>query len=585
MGGEYLLEDIPPDVKKTAKKGWRCSEGHIFSKSFVLVNNNKWCVKCSNIRTGIEKYQELAIKNGGEYILDKVPHQCCVNVEQGWKCKNGHIFDGRYSYFILGNWCHQCLIMENAKARSKCNYILKSGSQKGERCFREAITDGYCGSHYTYLKNREQLEKEEKKSELKEPKKMQIIKILQELKIENKNLKEKIERLEREKELDVESDQKQVISVDTSCQTEEHVEPEQKQDSQIIPLKQDESLNMILQFDQREIRIVGTHDQPWFVAKDIAEILGYGDTNQAIRKHVDDEDKKLFGFDRRDSTGSISEKAILINESGFDPVVSTGSISEKAILINESGFHPAKTAGSISEKAILINESGLYSLILKSKLPTAKTFKRWVTSEVLPSLRKTGSYHNSPDMQRQFDTLNQIIKTEQNKYLQLETEYNELKIEAQSTIKNLRYQVKKHAKHHTYYKLGVDGPCFYLMEFSACRLKPGIAGMSNKKSDGDKLDDRLRQHRTDEPDAILHCVVSGSKAFIQKLEQIIQFRYQESLIASNHEVIENIPVEELIEIINCTLPCLATKDKWHLIHPDEIKKYNDSVNETTHLRR
>ena len=98
------------------------------------------------------------------------------------------------------------------------------------------------------------------------------------------------------------------------------------------------------------IRGLKIEGEPWFVGKDIAEALGYADTAAALKKHVDDEDKKLFKADDL-------------------PTLKTSNYG-----------------------AYLINESGLYSLILKSKLPGAKKFKRWVTSEVLPSIRKTGAY-------------------------------------------------------------------------------------------------------------------------------------------------------------------------------------------------
>lgn len=96
------------------------------------------------------------------------------------------------------------------------------------------------------------------------------------------------------------------------------------------------------------VRVVQIKGQPYFVGKDVAEILGYSDTNKAIAMHVDDEDK----------------------------------------ILND------KSSSSFGQRgATLINESGLYSLILSSKLPKAKEFKRWVTSEVLPSIRKTGGYN------------------------------------------------------------------------------------------------------------------------------------------------------------------------------------------------
>lgn len=95
-----------------------------------------------------------------------------------------------------------------------------------------------------------------------------------------------------------------------------------------------------------QVRIVQQNGEPWFIGKDVAEILGYSNTKDAIAKHVDDEDK-------------------------------LGS------QIATSGQNRNMT---------IINESGLYSLILSSKMPKAKEFKRWVTSEVIPAIRKTGGY-------------------------------------------------------------------------------------------------------------------------------------------------------------------------------------------------
>lgn len=94
------------------------------------------------------------------------------------------------------------------------------------------------------------------------------------------------------------------------------------------------------------VRTLVVNDEPWFVGKDIAESLGYTATEKAIRTHIDGDDK---GVTEMDTPGG-------------------------------------------KQKVVIINESGLYSLVLSSKLPSAKKFKRWVTSEVLPALRKTGQY-------------------------------------------------------------------------------------------------------------------------------------------------------------------------------------------------
>lgn len=94
------------------------------------------------------------------------------------------------------------------------------------------------------------------------------------------------------------------------------------------------------------VRATTINNEPWFVGKDIASILGYANTSDALKKHVDKEDK---GVAKCDTLGG-------------------------------------------KQTLTVINESGLYSLILSSKLPNAKKFKRWVTSDVLPSIRKTGGY-------------------------------------------------------------------------------------------------------------------------------------------------------------------------------------------------
>lgn len=98
------------------------------------------------------------------------------------------------------------------------------------------------------------------------------------------------------------------------------------------------------------VRATLINDVPWFVGKDVADILGYERADNAIRVHVDEEDKLMHQISASDQKRNM----------------------------------------------IIINESGLYSLILSSKLPSAKRFKRWVISEVLPAIRQTGSYQQTP---------------------------------------------------------------------------------------------------------------------------------------------------------------------------------------------
>lgn len=115
-----------------------------------------------------------------------------------------------------------------------------------------------------------------------------------------------------------------------------------------------------------KIRAVEKDGEPWLVGKDVAEALGYSNTKDALLSHVDEEDKRIL---------QRSEITTIENH-----------IPKSVFPVN---FVPA----DIPNRGLtIINESGLYSLVLSSKLPSAKKFKRWVTSEVLPSIRKTGGY-------------------------------------------------------------------------------------------------------------------------------------------------------------------------------------------------
>ena len=131
-----------------------------------------------------------------------------------------------------------------------------------------------------------------------------------------------------------------------------------------------------------EVRTIERDGEPWFVGKDVADVLGYQNGSRDINRHVDEEDRiKVMIFD-----------------------------------------------GNQDKETIIINESGLYSLVLSSKLPTAKAFKRWITSEVIPSIRKHGAYI-TPDTLEQMiadpDTTIRLLTTlkeERQKRIQLESE-------------------------------------------------------------------------------------------------------------------------------------------------------------------
>ena len=145
-----------------------------------------------------------------------------------------------------------------------------------------------------------------------------------------------------------------------------------------------------------EIRTLNIDGEPWFVGKDIVEVLGYENGSRDLSRHVDNEDKKL------------------LNNQNYQN--GTFEIPNRGLTI--------------------INESGLYSLILSSKLPSAKRFKRWVTAEVLPSLRKHGAYftaetlHKTMSDPRELAKLLNTLADEQDKRRKLEEENAFLTVKA-----------------------------------------------------------------------------------------------------------------------------------------------------------
>ena len=134
----------------------------------------------------------------------------------------------------------------------------------------------------------------------------------------------------------------------------------------------------IFNYEDKEIRTKIINEEIWFVGKDVAEILGYKDTKDALKRHVDEDDKLTGCF--------------------------TDSGQKRAMYI--------------------INESGLYSLILSSKLEGAKKFKKWVTSEVLPTIRKHGAYMTNDTLEKALTSPEFLIQLATN--LKIEKEKNKM---------------------------------------------------------------------------------------------------------------------------------------------------------------
>lgn len=140
-----------------------------------------------------------------------------------------------------------------------------------------------------------------------------------------------------------------------------------------------------------EIRTLEINEEPWFVGKDVATALGYRDSADALKRHVDAEDKLTRCF----------------------------------------------TDSGQKREMYTINESGLYSLILSSKLPSAQRFKRWVTSEVLPSIRKNGGYMQNRRLTEAIEAVNRAKKN-----LNLARKLHDMSSDAREKSKNALAEIR-----------------------------------------------------------------------------------------------------------------------------------------------
>lgn len=152
-------------------------------------------------------------------------------------------------------------------------------------------------------------------------------------------------------------------------------------------VKQEQGNNVLdFQFEGHDVRAIAIDGEPWFVGKDVTEALGYKNQRDAIKKQVEVEDKRP-------------------NVAIYD--------------------------GRQNRKMTIINESGMYSLILSSTLPSAKKFKKWVTSEVLPSIRKNGGYIYGQENMSEDELLSRALILANSRILSLESKNEQLEEEKQ----------------------------------------------------------------------------------------------------------------------------------------------------------
>ena len=194
------------------------------------------------------------------------------------------------------------------------------------------------------------------------------------------------------------------------------------------------------------VRVVKIDGKPWFVAVDLCRILGYQNGGRDVNRHVDAEDRKTITRKQWERMAS--------NQDSTETVVSFSD----AI----SWFSSENMGGT--QRLIFVNESGMYALIFGSQLPAAKKFKRWVTSEVLPSIRETGSYttpqydffHPSPEeraRRRKITTTAGIIEDLEAHGIDWDWEVTPRIEIDEDGVKHLVYGCKLVIKHPEYEKL------------------------------------------------------------------------------------------------------------------------------------
>ena len=266
-------------------------------------------------------------------------------------------------------------LTKHQKTSKKCISIQKEQDNpdiiiityKCKFCKKDLSSNQKLNNHLNICKEKIRNEKQPEK-DIEKQIEQQVEKRLQQLEINKETIKPTIKQKIVE-EVEVETK----IPEETNIDINENIAKEIKPKDTILS-------NMLFKSEltnEKEIRVVGTSENPLFIGKDIAEILGYADTKKAIEDHIDEEDKMKWKQAQKSKGGEMTPLKL----------------------------HP---------QTILINESGLYSLILRSKLEGAKKFKRWITSEVLPSIRKAGSYKLEQDFNKLSDDYKLLQKNHNN---------------------------------------------------------------------------------------------------------------------------------------------------------------------------
>ena len=287
----------------------------------------------------------------------------------------------------------------------------------------------------------------------------------------------------KEKQLSENEDDKQITTVNTFI-------VEDDQTGQLI-FKSDLT-------NSKELRIFGTYEEPLFVAKDVAEMLGYKDTKKAIEDNVEEYDKLTYE-----------------------------QYKMKGVSVSLTPF-------ILQDSTILITESGLYSLILRSKLKRAKEFQRWVTKEVLPSIRKKGEFVME-DYKKKIEAQQKIIEE---KSKQLESTKKDLVQEQNSCISAKKSLLQSQTKFSQRYEFPCK-PAIYILE------NPNQLVKEYKFGKSENMNTRLRQDRTMIPDIKVRLIMYTQHYSL--FENVIRTHFAESLVQPSHEWIHEEILEDIIK--------------------------------------
>jgi prophage antirepressor-like protein len=282
-----------------------------------------------------------------------------------------------------------------------------------------------------------------------------------------------------------------------------------------------------------ELRILGSHDDPWFVAKDIATMLEYTNTNKAITDHIDKEDILTYNF--------------LVKNGG-----------------NES------LSPLLQPQTKLINESGLYCLILRSKNEKAKLFKKWVTSEVLPSLRKSGEYKFQEHIKLLTQEKHQAIQEKEQAIQEKATITRQLS----SVTKNHNEMLKR--RRRGVYEIGnvvyILSHVAFTTYYQDDYYKIGISTQSITETTP-AFKNRLASYKQGAPcEYKVHYLIYVENNKL--IEDILKLKFKDQLNPSNGEWIKGVKLEEIIKSIRYLCDYIGLPCKEH-----SIMKHKNIVND------